>query len=276
MRNLFFIIILIVFSSCSSSDDGNSNDNNPSPEELYFPPLNSDTWETVSINELGWDTTGEQPLYDLLDATGTKAFIVLKDGKIVIERYGNGATASTNLVWNSAAKTLSAFTIGIAQEEGFLDINNPSNMYLGNNWSSLTSEQETNITVWNHLTMTTGIDYNVPNQHCTDADCLNYLNEPGTFWYYHNACYTLTHNIVEGAVNDGFSTYFNSKLRDRIGMQGTWLPIGYVKLYFSTARSMARFGLLNLNKGVWEETPILNDLNYFKQLTSERLIGKLF
>ncbi len=279
MKQLCYILSFIIITGCSTSDNNNDTNNNSNPilNELYFPPINSDTWETLSLNELGWNTNAEEPLYDLLDATGTKAFIILKDGKIVIERYGNSANASTNLVWNSAAKTLSAFMIGIAQEEGYLDINNPSNMYLGNNWANLTSEQESNITVWNHLTMTTGMDYNVANQHCTDADCLNYLNEPGTFWYYHNACYTLTHNIIEGAVNDEFSAYFNSKLRDRVGMQGSWLPIGYVRLYFSTAKSMARFGLLNLNKGVWNQTAILNDINYFNEMiTTSQDLNKAY
>jgi len=51
-------------------------------------------------------------------------------------------------------------------------------------------------------------------------------------------------------------------------MQGFWLPYGYFKLYFSNARSVARFGLLNLNEGVWDETPILSDENYFYEMTN--------
>jgi len=31
---------------------------------------------------------------------------------------------------------------------------------------------------------------------------------------------------------------------------------------------MARFGLLNLNSGTWNSTPILSDLNYFTEMTS--------
>lgn len=257
-----------LFLNCSS-DDTNEPIDTPEPtSQLYFPPNNSDEWETTSVEALGWNTAAEQPLYDLLETTGTKAFIILKDGKIVVERYGNGADANTNLVWNSAAKTLTAFTVGIAQEDGLLNINDSSRDYLGEGWSSLTDEQESNITIWNHLTMTTGLDYNVSNIHCTDSDCLNYLNDPSTFWYYHNGPYTLTQSIVEGALGDTFSNYFNFKLRDRIGMQGTWIPVGYVRLYFSTARSMARFGLLNLNGGIWDETSILNDINYFNEMTN--------
>jgi len=267
MRFIVFVFVCFILTGCSSSDD-TPVENPPVETSLYFPPIFGSEWQTVSVESLDWNTSAEQPLFDLLDDTGTKAFIILKDGKIVIERYGNGADATTNLQWNSAAKTLSAFTMGIAQEEGFLDINDSSIDYLGTGWSSLTPEQESNISIWNHLTFTTGLDYNLFNSSCTDPECLNYLNEPSTFWYYHNATYTLTQSIIADAVGSDFNTYFNEKLRNRIGMQGTWVPFGYFRLYFSTARSMARFGLLNLNEGVWDTTDILNDDNYFDDMVN--------
>ncbi len=145
----------------------------------------------------------------------------------------------------------------------FLNIDNSSRDYLGDNWSLMTAEQEEDITIRNHLTMTSDLDYNLFNTSCTDRDCLEYLNEPDTFWYYHNALYTLTHDIVASAVDDTFNSYFNTKLKNQIGMQGAWVPLGYFKLYYSSARSMARFGLLNLNEVVWDGNPILNDTSYF-------------
>jgi len=51
-------------------------------------------------------------------------------------------------------------------------------------------------------------------------------------------------------------------------MQGTWINLGYNRVYFSNARSMARFGLLNLIKGIWGDNLILNDLNYFSEMTN--------
>lgn len=265
LKFLYFIFGLLIF-NCSST-----NIDSPEPEEdlgLYFPPINSNAWETLTVSELGWNDAAIQPLYDLLEEKGTKAFIILKNGKIVIEEYFNGGNSTNNNAWNSAAKTLVALTVGIAQEDGFLDISNPSNNYLGNNWSSLTQEQENNITVWNHLTMTTGLDYNVTDINCTDPECLIYKNESGNFWYYHNATYTLIYEIVSSAVNNNFNNYFNEKIKNKIGMQGAWIPFGYFKLYYSNARSMARFGLLNLNQGIWEDTVVLNDINYFNEMTN--------
>ena len=51
-------------------------------------------------------------------------------------------------------------------------------------------------------------------------------------------------------------------------MNGTWVTLGNYNLYFSTARSMARFGLLNLNKGTWDETVVLSDNDFFDDMTS--------
>ncbi|WP_299114865.1 serine hydrolase [uncultured Winogradskyella sp.] len=265
MRINYFAFIIIALFSCSTNE--NIIPEVPiSDNSIYFPPLDSNTWETIPAATVGWNNEAMQPLLEFLDNSNTKSFIILHNGKIVNESYFNGANASTNNPWFSAGKTLTAFITGVAQEEGFLDIDESSSTYLGSHWSSLTTEQENAITVKNHITMTTGLDYNV-DFACTDPECLTFLNSPNAFWYYHNAPYTLTQSIISGAINSDFESYFNTKLRDKIGMQGTWIPFGYNKFYFSNARSMARFGLLCLNNGTWDTTEILNEV-YFNEMTS--------
>ncbi|MDD7885204.1 serine hydrolase [Flavivirga sp. 57AJ16] len=268
MKKMAYPILLVIISFFSCASNDTSTDTPQTSSELYFPPINSNTWETLSLDELNWNETVLQSLLDYVESKNTKAFLILKNGKMAVEWYANGEDANSNLAWNSAAKTLVAFTTGIAQQEGFLNINDASKDYLGNGWSSLTPEQESDIKVRNHLTMTTGLDYTVIDNNCTDPDCFIYKNEPGSFWYYHNGAYTILHDIVSGAVNTDFNNYFNTKLKNKIGMQGAWVPFGYYKLYYSNARSMARFGLLNLNKGIWNGVDILNDENYFDAMTN--------
>ncbi|MDO5981644.1 serine hydrolase domain-containing protein [Flavivirga spongiicola] len=268
MKKMIYSIFLVIISFFSCASDDTATDIPQTSNDLYFPPTDSNIWETLSLEELEWNETVLQSLLDYVESKNTKAFLILKNGKIAVEWYGNGEDANSNLAWNSAAKTLVAFTTGIAQNEGFLNINDASKGYLDNGWSNLTPEQESDITIWNHLTMTTGLDYTVINNNCTDPDCFIYKNEPGSFWYYHNGTYTILHDIVSGAVNTDFNSYFNAKLKNKIGMQGAWIPFGYYKLYYSNARSMARFGLLNLNKGIWNGINILNDENYFNDMTN--------
>ncbi|WP_047244752.1 serine hydrolase domain-containing protein [Maribacter thermophilus] len=267
---LFTFFSLLIISGCSTDqlDDTEALEENNENSPLYFPPIDSDTWETSTIEELGWNKESEQLLYDFLETNSTDAFILLKDGKIVLEKYFGDFTASRSHSWNSAAKTLTSMTIGIAQNEGLLSLDDSSALYLGNGWSSMTTEQENNITIRHHLTMTTGMDYNVDNNFCTDKECFLYKNEPGTYWYYHQGAYTKLDDIITAAVGQSYIDYFNNRIGDKIGMEGIWTKVGYNNLYFSNARSMARFGLLNLNEGVWNNTVIIEDKDYFNAATN--------
>jgi CubicO group peptidase (beta-lactamase class C family) len=260
------IFILFLFYSCKK--------NKEEAAVLYFPPAGSNEWETVSPGDLGWNSNGLNDLYTFLDTSNTHAFLILKDGKIVIEKYfgnqlnGTVFTASSYWYWASAGKTLTAFLIGIAQEEGYLDISDYSSQYLGNGWSSMSVAQENQITIRHQLTMTTGLDDGVADNHCTDPECLQYLTVPGSRWAYHNGPYTLLDKVISNSTGNTFEAYFNEQLRDRIGMDGLWAYVDYDHVYYSTARSAARFGLLLQNKGIWDQTPVLSDQGYFNEMTN--------
>ncbi|HMQ76939.1 MAG TPA: serine hydrolase [Flavobacteriales bacterium] len=237
-------------------------------QSLYFPPLGPGTWDTLSPSALGWCPDRLDSLIDFVGSRNTKAFLILKDGKIVLEHYYGTFTQDSLWYWASAGKTLTAMLTGIAQEEGFLGINQPSSAYLGTGWTSCSPPQEAQITVWNQLTMTSGLDDGMGDPDCTDPACLQYLADAGTRWAYHNAPYTLLDDVIANATGTSFSNYFNTRIRNRIGMDGLWLPLGYNKVYFSRARSMARFGLLALNRGVWANDTILHDTAYFTAMTT--------
>jgi CubicO group peptidase (beta-lactamase class C family) len=237
-------------------------------QQLYFPPKTGNTWDTLSPARLGWCNDSLESLHRFLEAKNTKGFIVLKDGKIVVERYYGTFTRDSLWYWASAGKTLTAFLTGIAQEEVKLRISDTSAKYLGNGWSSLTRTQEAAITVRHHLTMSTGLDDAVADDDCTLPSCLTYKAAPGTRWAYHNAPYTLMEKIVENAVGVTYNQYTTSRLKTPTGMNGQWLKIGYNNVYFSNLRSMARFGLLVLNNGVWSTDTLLRDRNYFRDMVN--------
>ena len=137
-------------------------------------------------------------------------------------------------------------------------------------WNDLIQEKK--ITIWNQLTMTTGLDDNV-SFDCTNDTCLLYLSDPGTRWAYHNAPYTLLRPVIENATGQGINLYNYQKLLNPIGMNGIFLYSGYNNIFNSTSRSMARFGLLILNNGKWDGNQIMSDANYFNQMlnTSQML-----
>ncbi len=259
MNNFQNLIILCLFWSCSS---------NPTPQNLisktYFPPINSTTWQTNSLENLNWKTTELQPLIDYLSLKNSKAFIILVDGKIVIEHYFDTQSATKNWYWASAGKTLVSTTFGIAEQENYVNINDKVSKYLGTNWTSLSLEQENKITNKHLLTMTSGID-DILNADCITPECLVFNANAGTRWAYHNVFLKLQ-DVIAIATAQTFENYFNTKLKNKIGMDGFWFTNGNNIVFSSTARSMARFGLLFLNQGKWDEEQILNK-NYFDSAT---------
>ncbi len=270
--SILIFALLILTSSCRDEKENCCDTiNQASP---YFPP-NSKNWETTSPSSLGWNTDSIQTLYDNLELNGTRAYIVLINGKIVLEKYWgknifNNSTfdTSTNWYWASAAKTLTCFAVGKAEEDGKLSLAHKTSDYLGLGWTSLSSEQEDKITIRHQLTMTSGLDDATGNADSWQPQDLIYKTEAGTRWAYHNAPYTLLDQVVENAVGQDFEPYFNTILRDKIGMDGSWIWSGDNHLYLSTARAAARFGNLILNNGVWDGTRILNKA-YVDVMTSK-------
>lgn len=239
-----------------------------SAQNLYFPPLTGNSWDTLSPAYLGWCNDKIDSLLSYLEQRNTKAFLVLKDGKIVIEKYYGTFTQDSIWYWASAGKTLTAFTVGIAQQEGYLTINDTTSNYLGTGWTNCTISQEEKITIRNQLNMTSGLDDGVSNLDCTIDTCLNYKADAGTRWAYHNAPYTLLDNVIQSATGQNLNTYFTNKVKTPTGITGTFFYSGFNNVYYSKARSMARFGLLILNKGNWNGNQIMTDTAYFNQMVN--------
>lgn len=234
--------------------------------QTYFPPLAGNTWSTTDPATLGWCTDSIENMYNWLENSDSKAFIVLKDGKIVLEKYFGTFTADSFYVWNSAGKTLTAYAVGIAQHEGFLDIDDATSDYLGTGWTSLTLAQENAITIKHQLTMTTGLDDGVSDIHCTDPECLIYKADPGTRWAYHNGPYTLLDTVIESATGMTLNAWVNQKISSKIGLTGLYVQVGYNNIFASRARGMARFGLLLSQDGYWNGTAVLPDVTYLNEM----------
>lgn len=237
-------------------------------QQIYFPPTSGTVWDTLSPSSLNWCPNKINEMYNYLENNGSKAFLVLKNGKMVLEKYFGSFTRDSLWYWASAGKTLTSFTVGVAQQERFLSINDTSSRYLGQGWTSLTTDKEQKITIRNQLTMTTGLQDNVSDPDCTLPACLRYSADAGARWAYHNAPYTLLDKVIENATGQTLNAYFGAKVRNVIGMNGAFIRTGYNNVYFSNARSMARFGLLIQNKGSWNTTRILTDTAFYHQMVN--------
>ena len=223
---------------------------------LYFPPAAGLTWETADAKELGWDVAKLNEAIDFVGNSNSTAFIILYKGRIVTEKYWKGWTPSNVQAIASASKSVSALMTGIAQENGLLDINKKVGDYLGKGWSKAPQLKEDLITVRHLLTMSSGLD-----------EDLNYYADAGKDWYYNTNAYYKTLDILEKTSKKSLVDYSKEAIWNKIGAQNSsWINTSALKTIVCSGRDMARFGLLILNNGKWNEVPLMNDSAYFSQM----------
>ena len=73
---------------------------------------------------LGWNQNKIPELLNFLETKNTKSFMILYNGRIAMEYYFDGHTATTPWYWASAGKTLTTAVVGIAEQENFINTNN--------------------------------------------------------------------------------------------------------------------------------------------------------
>src|SRR4051812_10412241 len=107
MKKIYLIFILLVFNFSFLRS-----------QSLYFPPITGTTWDTMAPQSLNWCQPRIDSLYNYLQVKHTKSFILLKEGKIVLEKYFAPYTIDSLHYWASASKSLTGFLAGIAQQKG--------------------------------------------------------------------------------------------------------------------------------------------------------------
>ena len=91
-----------------------------------------------------------------LDRTYTDAMLVMKDGRIVHEHYGNHSDQQTRFIGWSATKSLISLLVGIALDQGLIgSIDDPIESYL----PELEGGAYQGVTVRQILQMRSGVDY---------------------------------------------------------------------------------------------------------------------
>ncbi len=194
------------------------------------------------------------------------SLLIIKNGKLVAEKYYNGKTASDPHDVHSVSKSFTSALIGIAIDKRFISSVNKKIMDYFPEYRSLNIDQRIySITIGHLLTMTGGfdwgesIDYWV--EYMTSPDRIKYILElplrhnPGEDWNYSSVQTDLLSIIVSRA--SGMTTYdFAEKylfeplditIRGWIQYPGGWYSGGH-KMFFAP-RDMARFGYLYLNNG---------------------------
>jgi CubicO group peptidase (beta-lactamase class C family) len=169
----------------------------------------------------------------------------------------------------SVRKSLLSALFGIAIERGRVNIDNTlDRLGVDDNAPSLTPEEK-QATVRQLLMSRSGVYH--PAAYETREQKLarpaRGAHPPGTFWYYNNWDFNTLGAIYEKATGENAFKGFESLIARPIGMEdftahdGTFIGDGsslYRAYVFNmSARDLARFGLLYLNKGRWNAAQII-------------------
>jgi CubicO group peptidase (beta-lactamase class C family) len=197
--------------------------------------------------------------------TETTAVIVLKDGKIVAERYREGYDRHTPQRTWSAAKSLTATLIGVAAHRGLIDVKAPAPVpewqRPGDPRAAITTEQLFHMASGLHSEAAgnrtddvyfggTSVTEKVPG--------LPLEAKPGTRWLYANNDTLLLARALRHKLGDGDKAlaFPFTDLLWKIGMQRTFLETDWQGNFilssqvWTTARDLARLGQLYLQDGV--------------------------
>lgn len=238
-----------------STTGSTSPDAAPEPSGTYFPPANgAGAWATVDPTAAGWDAKALSDVKDWIGQTNGTSFLVLADGKILIEAYWTSDETTLRDI-ASAQKSIVSLLTGIAMSGGSFKDADTVSSHVPAGWTNDTPANESAITVRQLLTMTSGLD-----------DNLMRVAEPGSTWRYNTNAYHCLEGVLEAKTGKSLQDFTRSALFDRIGAgasawttrqlqkDGKGQPIHALEM---TARDMARVGLLVQAKGAWNGTPIV-------------------
>ncbi len=201
------------------------------------------------------------------------AFVVLHEGDVVAERYGEGIGPETQLLSWSMGKSFTNALTGIMARDGLVDIHAPMDIP---QWQG---DGRKAITLSHLMQMQSGLQWNENYGNRSDVNLMLHRetdmglfalskpleHEPGTFWYYSSGSTNIVMRYLRGKFpsDEAFLAYMRERLFAPLAianphfepdMSGT--PVGSSYLYV-TARDYARFGQLFLDDGCIGERRIL-------------------
>jgi CubicO group peptidase (beta-lactamase class C family) len=248
-------LALLLTSGCGSEEP-------TAPEGPVSGPVDlSQPWSASTPSEEGIDPAG---LAEAVDSAGdlgfVRALLVIRNGRLVQESYFGNTTPSTVLEVHSVTKTVTALLVGMAVDDGVLDVDD-----LMADWlppDDLRPEHAA-IRVHHLLTMTSGIDWS------DEEDFLPWIQsgrpvgyvldqpvvaEPGERFIYATGGSHLLSAIVGEAVGGDALAFAEERLLEPLGItEGYWISIGGQPLGGAglalRARDMARLGQLVLQRG---------------------------
>ncbi len=264
-RFTVFIFFTVIISSCNQKEDN------------YFP---SENWRTyLSVDQAGFSESEIAEAKKFSDSLGTASVLVLHKGNVLL-KWGD---ATRRFRSTSIRKSLLNALIGIKICKEELSLDTLIDNFPVAESESLTPKERT--ATLKHLLMSASGIYlpaSYEAQTWTDRKPERGSHNPGEFWYYNNWDFNSLGAIYETVSKQGIAQDFKTEIADKIGMQDYRSDLDFkyfaepgvsdipAYLFKMSSRDLARFGLLYLNNGKWNNQQLLSE-KWVKESTTTHL-----
>jgi len=250
-----------------------SKDEIPDRAAPPLPPATPDAlWPAGERVQLSDDKRLLAALNDpALQGPGMRAIVVVHDGRIVGETYGEGFNASTPLLGWSMTKTVNAALAGMAVKDGKLSLDKK---ILFPQWAG---DARAEISMADLMAMTSGLEWNEEQGNSPDPGPLESLARdaaafardrplvapPGTKFNYSSGSSVLLTRLWQNAIGAEARAYPQERLFKPLGMtsavlesdpSGTFLGEAFL---YANAHDWARFGEFLRLGGEWNGQQLL-------------------
>lgn len=259
---------------CTVSPDGSAL------PQVALPPRSSPSVDEAPAWPVGQGVERDPRVMAVLEdkaltGPGMRAVVVVKNGRIVGEAYGEGFSKDTPLLGWSMTKTVNAALIGTLMNSGRMSLGDRDLLPA---WSN---DKRREITLANLLAMESGLGFNENYGAVADVTRMLYLEpdmaaftatipleaDPGARFRYSSGSSVLLSKIWMDRIGDRATAlgYPSRALFDPLGMTsavmepdaaGTFAGSSYL---YATGRDWARFGLFLARDGVWNGMRLLPD-----------------
>lgn len=209
----------------------------------------------------------------ITENTGSRALLVVKDGRIVGEKYAPGFNKETPLLGWSMTKSVTNTMVGVLVRDGILNVDDD---HLFEEWKN---DERSKIKLDDLMRMVSGLEFEENYEKVADATRMLFLEDaagrfalnkpltspPGTYFYYSSGTTNILQELIKSTFTDTkhYLEFPHRRIFSKLGMStvqmepdanGTYVGSSFM---YASARDWAKLGLLYINDGMYQGQQIL-------------------
>ena len=263
--------------------ENNSNEENVLVAEVTEPEEDTKwEWKHDTPENHNVDANVLNSVHNTLKSYPINAEVIIRNGVIIDEYYKEGYDPNSIFTLQSTSKSITSAILGIAIDKGYIEgVDVQISTYFPE-ILNLGSEYKNQLTIWNLLTHTTGLDASDTanwNEWLNSSNWVDYVlnrqavSRPGTVFNYFTGNTHLLSAIIQqatGKTTYDFGKEYLFEPLDMDSVECTTDPQGISdggNGFAMNVYDMAKIGELFLNNGVWNDEQIISE-EWIRQSTT--------